>query len=119
LDRGAATDYAAPHNQAATERAMGGGGWRGADLVRLQMAWWRMGAAAAEVMWRRNLLAAQGAMTAAEATRMVMEKPAAFADAAMRAAVAASRGAKPAAVVQAGLRPVARKAQANARRLSR
>ncbi len=98
---------------------MGGGALHGADLFRLQMAWWRIGAAATLVVWRRSLLAAQGAMTAAEATRMVMEKPAAFADAAMRAAVAASRGAKPAAVAQAGLRPVAQKAQANARRLSR
>jgi hypothetical protein len=91
----------------------------GADALRLQMAYARMGAAASRVIFHRCLLAAQGAMTAAEATRMMMEKPAAFADSAMLSALAAARGASPARIAEAGLRPVARKARANARRLSR
>ena len=94
--------------------------WRAsAELLRLQTAYGRMALAAAEVIGRRSFLMAQGAMTAAETTRMVLEKPATFADAAMRASVAAARGASPTRIAEAGLRPIARKARSNARRLGR
>jgi hypothetical protein len=88
-----------------------------AEMLRMQQAVARMAADSAMVVMRRNLMIAQGAMTTVEATRMVLEKPAAFADGAMRAGVAAAQGASVTHVVDAALQPIARKARANARRL--
>ena len=90
-----------------------------AALARLQSAYATMALSAGEVMWRRSLMMAQGAMTAPEAARMVLEKPAAFADSAQKAAMALARGANPARVAEAALRPYGRATRANARRLAR
>jgi hypothetical protein len=88
-----------------------------AAMLRVATATTRMNMAAAEVMWRRMGLMASGSMSAPEALRMMLEKPAAFAEAAHRAALKAASGATPAAVASAALKPVSRRTRANARRL--
>ncbi|MFN3613121.1 MAG: antifreeze protein [Rubrimonas sp.] len=85
--------------------------------MRLGAAAARMNLAAAEVIARRTGMMATGAMSAPEAARMMLEKPAAFAEAARKAALAAASGAQPAAVASAAMEPIARHARANARRL--
>ena len=91
----------------------------GAGLFSLHTAWTRLAMAAGEVIVRRSLLMAQGAMTAAEATRMVAEKHAAFADSAERAGRAMAGGATAAGIAEAALTPYGRRARANAKRLGR
>ena len=94
--------------------------WRaGAETLKLQTAWMRMAMSANEVMLRRGAQMAMGAMTPVEATRMLMEKPAAFARSAESAAAALARGAGPTAVAAAALRPYGTRTRANARRLGR
>ena len=88
-------------------------------LARLAASGMRMGVAANEVIWRRSLMMAFGAMSGAEAARMVLEKPAAFALAVERAGRAAARGASAPRILEEALRPVSVKARANARRLRR
>jgi hypothetical protein len=87
--------------------------------MRLATAQTRMTMAAGEVIWRRTSMMALGAMSAPEMARMVMEKPAAFTEAAGRAAMAAARGADATAVASAALKPIGARAKANARRLRR
>lgn len=60
-----------------------------------------------------------GGLPRGEYTRMVAEKPAAFADAMARAGFAAMRGAAGSEVATAWMRPLERKTNANARRLKR
>jgi hypothetical protein len=62
---------------------------------------------------------ALGTMTPDEAVRMVTEKPAAFAKAAVNAAAAGAKGRGQAAVASAALAPISGRAKANARRLRR
>ena len=64
-------------------------------LLKLATAYQRMTLAATEVIAHRSLQMALGAMTAAEATTMVMEKMTAFTASAEKAAVAAARGSDP------------------------
>lgn len=85
--------------------------------MRLGTAAARMNLAAAEVIWRRSAMMATGAMSAPEAARMMLEKPAAFAEAAQRAAMGAVRGDTATEVAHKALRPLASRAKANARRL--
>ncbi|TVQ55886.1 MAG: hypothetical protein EA355_08805 [Rhodobacteraceae bacterium] len=85
--------------------------------ARLGVASTRMALSATEVVWRRSMMMAQGGLSAPEAARMVMEKPAAFALAAQRAAVAAARGGDAAKVASAALKPIGVRTAANARRL--
>lgn len=85
--------------------------------MRLGVAQNRMAMAASEVILRRTTMMALGAMSGPEAMRMVMEKPAAFTEAAGRAAMAAARGGDAAAVASAALKPIGARAKANARRL--
>jgi alpha-D-ribose 1-methylphosphonate 5-triphosphate diphosphatase PhnM len=75
--------------------------------------------AAAEVIWHRSLAMASGTMTLPEATRMILEKPAALARSAERGAIAAARGAGPGKVAAAFVRPISSRARSNARRLRR
>ena len=94
--------------------------WRaGAEALKLQSAWMRMALSANEVILRRSAQMARGAMTPVEATRMMMEKPAAFAHSAERAAAAIARGASVTAIASAALRPYGVRTRANARRLGR
>ena len=79
----------------------------------------QMNLAAAEVIWRRSVMMAQGGLPLSEATKMVLEKSSTFATAAERAMVAAARGSNPAAVTAAALHPYRRRTTANARRLRR
>ena len=67
---------------------------KAADCVgaNLSTAYTQMSLAAFEVILRRTMRMAQGAMTAGEAVGMVMEKATAFAAATEGAAVAAARG---------------------------
>lgn len=85
--------------------------------ARLAGVWGRMSMAAGEVIVRRTAMIARGTMSGPEAAKMMMEKPAAFAEAAQRAAVAAARGGDATRVAAAALRPIGAKAAANARRL--
>ncbi len=73
--------------------------------------------AANEIILRRAQRMASGEMTPAEAIGMVMEKGAAFATAAERAAVAAANGGHPARVLTAALAPYGAKTRANVRQL--
>ena len=89
-------------------------------------AWWdmlmagqRMWMSAGEVIWRRSMLMATGALTPTEATRMVTEKASAFATGTMAAGSAVMRNRPAAEIVAAGMRPVARAAAANTGRLRR
>lgn len=86
---------------------------------RVAMALARLNLSAGEVIARRSAMMMTGAMSAPEATKMVLEKPAAFAASAGRAMAAAARGADAARVTEAALRPYNTKAAANARRLRR
>ena len=95
---------------AKTVRAMQG--WS-----RLTTAYARMSMSAGEVVMRRSMMMAQGALSAPEATRMMLEKPSAFAASAEKAMMAAARGANPAGVAAAALRPIGARARANAKRL--
>lgn len=87
--------------------------------MRYAVAHSQMNMAAAEVIFRRSLRMAQGAMTAPEAVGMVLEKASAFASATEKAAVAAARGSDPAAIASAALRPIRARARSNARKLRR
>lgn len=80
-------------------------------------AYSRMLLAANEVILRRGQQMATGAMTAPEATAMVLEKATAMAASAENAAVAAARGGDPLRIATAALRPYGTKTRANARRL--
>lgn len=84
---------------------------------RLAHAVTLMSLAASEVVFRRCTMMAHGGMSGAEATRMFMEKPAAFAQSAQGAAMAAVRGGDAVSVASAALRPLRKSASANARRL--
>jgi hypothetical protein len=84
---------------------------------RMATAYTQMSFAAAEVIARRTRMMADGSMTAPEAARMVLEKPAAFAEAAQKAAMAAVSGKDAVAVTSAALKPIRSKTRANARRL--
>ena len=75
--------------------------------------------AAAEVVWWRSLRIAMGNLSPQEATRMMMEKPAAFAEAAEKAARAAASQKDPAEVAAALITPLDRRTNANAKRLRR
>jgi hypothetical protein len=87
--------------------------------MRYATAYTQMSVAAAEVIFRRSLRMSQGAMTGAEAVGMVMEKASAFALATEKAAVAAARGADPARIATAALRPITARARSNVRQLRR
>ncbi len=93
------------------------GPWQGwMDLWTAQA---EMNMAAAEVIARRSLLAATGALTASEAARMVLEKPAAFASGFEAMAQAILVGASPETALRKAAAPVSTRARANARRLRR
>jgi hypothetical protein len=84
---------------------------------RMAAAYTQMSFAAAEVIAKRTRMMASGSMTAPEAARMVLEKPAAFAEAAQKATMAAVSGKDAVAVATAAVRPIRTKTRANARRL--
>lgn len=84
---------------------------------RIATAYARMNLSAGEVIARRSTMMLTGAMSAPEATKMMLEKPATFATAAQRAMAAAARGGNAATVTEAALRPYKTKTAANARRL--
>ena len=85
--------------------------------TRLNAAYAKMSMSAGEVIMRRSIMMAQGAMSAPEAAKMLLEKPVAFAAAAEKAMTAAARGAHPTSIAEAALRPIGARARANARRL--
>ncbi len=90
----------------------------------MMMAWMRLaetsmalGMSSAEVIAQRTGQMMTGSMTPREAERMVSEKSEAMLRSAEAATRAVMRGASPQAVAEAALRPMARKAASNARRL--
>lgn len=98
-----------------TSKIGGLGPWQGwADLWFMQA---EMGLAAAEVIAQRSMLAATGALTLGEATRMVLEKPAAFASGFEAMATAIASGAAPETALRKATAPASISARANARRL--
>jgi hypothetical protein len=86
---------------------------------RLASSWTRMSMTAGEVIMRRSMMLAQGAMSGPEMTRMMLEKPSALAAAAEKAVTAAARGGDPVKVAAAALRPIGARTRANAKRLRR
>ncbi|WP_435401176.1 MULTISPECIES: hypothetical protein [unclassified Halomonas] len=74
---------------------------------------------AAEVIARRTMMMASGAMTGPEAMGMVMEKATIFATATERAAMAAASGANPARITSEALKPYSTKTRSNVRKLRR
>ena len=89
----------------------------GAAWARFALAYTQMSMAASEVILRRTMKMAQGAMTTGEAVAMVMEKTTAFAAAAEGAAVAAAAGGDALRIASAALRPIRAKTRSNARKL--
>lgn len=87
------------------------------DWMAFATAYTRMSLAASEVIARRTQRMAMGAMTAPEATAMVLEKGAAFAAATQRAAVEAARGGGAVRVASAALKPYGAKTRSNVRKL--
>jgi hypothetical protein len=87
--------------------------------TKFAVAYQEMSVAASEVIVRRSMLMAQGAMTTGEAIGMVMEKATAFAAATELAAVAAATGGDPARIATAALRPIRVKTRSNVRKLRR
>lgn len=87
--------------------------------MNFSFAYGQMCMASAEVIGRRCLRMAQGAMTAPEAVGMVLEKATAFATATERAAVAAATGADPVKIASAALLPYSTKTRSNVRLLRR
>ncbi|WP_068115403.1 hypothetical protein [Tropicimonas marinistellae] len=80
-------------------------------------AYQQMWMAANEVIWHRMVQMMTGTMSAGEASRMVLEKPAAFARAAQHAGEVAIRGGDAASVARAAVKPLRIKTRSNARRL--
>ncbi len=74
---------------------------------------------AGEVIARRTMMMASGAMTGPEAMGMVMEKATIFSTATERAAVAAASGADPVRITAAALKPYSTKTRSNVRKLRR
>lgn len=87
--------------------------------MKFAFAYSQMSAAAAEVIARRCMRMAQGAMTGPEAVGMVLEKATAFVTATERAAIAAATGADPVRIASAALKPYSTKTRSNVRRLRR
>ena len=87
--------------------------------MKLATSYSRMTMSAAEVIMRRSMRMASGAMTPPEAIGMVMEKATAFAAAAEKATVAAARGGDAARIASAALRPYGSKTRSNVRKLRR
>lgn len=73
--------------------------------------------AASEVIWMRTWQFLTGTMTASEATKMFVEKPFAFAQAAQEAGEAVVSGEDAGAITRAAVGPLRREARDNARRL--
>jgi hypothetical protein len=90
-----------------------------AAMMKFATAYNTMQLSAAEVIARRTMMMASGAMTAPEAVGMVLENATTFAVAAEKAAVAAAKGADPLRVASAALRPYGTRTRANARKLRR
>ncbi len=88
--------------------------WQKTALTGTQMM-----IATGTVMQIRMMQMAMGTMRPDEASRMMLEKPAAFARAAEKSSVALMRNQGLAAATLAGMRPIGTTARANARRLSR
>ncbi|EWH00782.1 hypothetical protein Q427_17635 [Halomonas sp. BC04] len=72
-----------------------------------------------EVIARRTMMMASGAMSGADAMSMMMEKGTIFAASTERAAVAMASGADPAKITAAALKPYSTKTKSNVRKLRR
>jgi hypothetical protein len=86
--------------------------WHG---IALDMT--KIGIAANEVMWRRSLMTAFGALSLGEAREMILEKPLALAGALGGAMAVAASGGTPAAMTAAAIDPYQTRTESNARRL--
>lgn len=86
--------------------------WNEAALACSQM--WM---ASNEVIWHRSLQMMTGTMSPSEATRMVLEKPIAFARAVQGASEAVAQGQDPGRIAHAAVTPICIEAHSNARRL--
>lgn len=84
--------------------------------LRFAVSLGQMNMAAAEVIMQRSMKISQGRMSAPEAAGMFFEKTTAFSRATESAATAAMRGAHPARIASAALRPISAKTRSNARK---
>lgn len=89
------------------------------DWSRLSSAFISMGLASQEVIWRRSMKLANGSLTPVEFSRMLFEKPSAFARAAERASIAVASRKDPLIVAEAAVKHIGAEAKRNARRLRR
>lgn len=87
--------------------------------MRFASAYTQMSMAAGEVVCRRSLRLATGAMTTPEAIGMVMEKASAMIASTEKATVAAARGADALGIANAALAPYGLKTRSNVRKLRR
>ena len=89
-----------------------GHNWQKAAIEKQEM-WF----AASEVIWLRSWQMMTGRMSPAEATKMVLEKPLAFAQAAQDAGEAVISGSDPVEIARAAVAPLRKEARENASRL--
>ena len=85
--------------------------------MKFATAYTQMSMQASEVILRRSMRMASGAMSGPEALGMVMEKATAFVAATELAAVAAATGGDPVKIAHAALKPIHAKTRSNARLL--
>lgn len=88
-----------------------------AAWMKVASSYNEMALSAGEVIARRTMLMASGAMTVPEAMGMVMEKVTIFATATERASLAAAGGADPVRITAAALKPYSTQTQSNLRKL--
>lgn len=88
-----------------------------AAWMKVASSYNEMTLSAGEVIARRTMMMASGAMTVPEAMGMVMEKATIFATATERASMAAASGADPVRITAAALKPYSTKTQSNLRKL--
>ena len=86
--------------------------WQSLSTAYARMLW-----SANEVIWRRTLQMTMGTMKPEEFTRMVMEKPTAFAKSMEMVARAQAGSRGNAATAMAAIKPIGSKTRSNARRL--
>jgi hypothetical protein len=89
------------------------------EWMKVASSYNMMTLSAGEVIARRAMMMASGAMTGRDAMGMVMEKATIFATASERATMAAASGANPVRITAAALKPYSTKTRSNARKLRR
>ncbi|SFU57513.1 hypothetical protein [Halomonas korlensis] len=90
-----------------------------AAWMKIAASYNEMTLSAGEVIARRTMIMASGAMSAPDAMGILMEKVTIFATATEQASVAAASGADPARITAAALKPYSTQTESNLRQLRR